>query len=130
MLKTNSREARENIRNYIMKHFDPTGYPVNQNPATFEEAAKIILTTFEEEKRYSNEYVLYHGLSKQDLFVDWCQGLPSILDTCYYYNRSAVDDLALILEQTPKEKSRFDENESELLLSRLIYRELIKGATK
>ena len=89
MLTTNSKQAKENIRAYILEHFDPTGYDVNQNPATFEEAAKIILTTFEEEKRYSSEYVLYHGLSKQDLFVDWCQGLPSILDTCYYYNRSA-----------------------------------------
>ena len=33
-------------------------------------------------------------------------GLPSVLDTCYFYNRSAVDDLGAILEETESEKAK------------------------
>ena len=58
------------------------------------------------------------------MFVDWCQGLPSALDTLYYYNRSAVDDLAAILEETEEEKAKYTEAQAEEILSRLIYREL------
>lgn len=53
-----------------------------------------------------------------------------ILDTCYYYNRSAVDDLGAILEETEEEKARFTEQEAEQLLTDLIYRELTKGAAR
>ena len=47
--------------------------------------------------------------------------------TGYYYNRSAVDDLAGILEETDAEKARYNEQDAEKLLTSLIYRELMKG---
>lgn len=53
--------------------------------------------------------------------------MPSILDTCYYYNRSAVDDLGAILEETAEEKARYSEAQAETLLTSLIYRELVRG---
>lgn len=55
---------------------------------------------------------------------------PPVLDTCYYYNRSAVADLGNILEETPAEMERYTESGAETLLTNLIYRELKKGAAK
>lgn len=130
MLKTNSKKARENIRTYIMDHFDPCGYDVNQNPATFEETAAIILETFAREKFYATQYIYRYGWGGYRVFRDWCQGLPSILDTCYYYNRSAVADLGAILEETPEEMERYTESEAEERLTALIFRELMRGVGK
>ena len=72
----------------------------------------------------------YRDCNEFAAFTDWCQGLPSVLDTCYYYNRSAVEDLGAILEETAEEKARFSEPEAERRLTWLIYRELSKGAAK
>lgn len=66
-------------------------------------------------------------MNEQERFTDWAQGLPSILDTCYYYNRSAVDDLGAILEETAEEKARYSEQNAEQLLTALIYKELVRG---
>jgi hypothetical protein len=130
MLHTNCKQARENIRAYIKDHFDPSGYELEKVPDTFSGIARCILETFADEKRYSTQYYLRYSISDQAAFMDWCQGLPSILDTCYYYNRSAVDDLAKILEETPEEASRYTEAQAENLLTRLIFRELMRGAGK
>lgn len=123
MLRTNTKKAIENIKAYITKGFDGTNYGI-ETPETFEEVARIIYNTFTEEylcgcNRRRNE---------QEVFVEWCQGLPSILDTCYYYNRSAVADLGGILEETEEERSRYTEAQAEETLSRLIYREVRKVA--
>lgn len=117
MLKTNSKKARENIRKYIMRNFDGEVYGEAAN--TFEEAKEIIKKAFYDEKvKYDSR-----RMTIPELFADWCSGLPSILDTCYYYNRSAVADVAEILENGEAGK-KYGEKESEDLLTRLIYREL------
>ena len=128
MLKTNSKKARENIRTYIMDRFDPTGYDLEYTPETFEAVARVILETFQKEKHYHLEYIKAKGISMQAIFTEWCSGLPSILDTCYYYNRSALNELALILEETDAEKGRYSESLAEEMLTYLIYRELQRGA--
>ena len=120
MLKTTTNKARQNIRQYIIAHCDGEsyiGYTITKQPETWEEVAAFIRQTFRDEKRYQIG-------NQQELFIDWCQGLPSALDTCYYYNRSAVDDLAVILEETEEEKAKYTEEEAEYMLSHLIYREL------
>lgn len=122
MLRTNSKKATENIRAYIEENFDCTGYELEKEPETFKEKACFILKTCRAEKRYSS-----FNMSDYKIFEAWCQGLPSLLDTCYYYNRSAVDDLAEILEETAEEKNRFTESEAEEKLTYLIYRELSKA---
>lgn len=122
MLRTNSKKARENLREYIRNIYDGTNYEnAPEDNAPFEQIAAFILNTYESEK-YRNRG------NKQDLFVEWCSGLPSVIDTCYYYNRSAVDDLGAILEETETEKARFDESAAENMLSRLIYMELVRAA--
>ena len=123
MLKTNSKQARENIRTYIIDNVAFDGYGI-ETPATFEGIAAAVLDVFRSEYRYS----IPRHACEQEAFIDWCSGLPSVLDCCYFYNRSAVDDLAAILEETDAEKSRFLESDAEKLLSVLIYRELMKGA--
>lgn len=123
MLKTNSRKAAENIRKYIAENCTFYNYDV-EKPETFPEIARLILKTCNEEKFYR----VYK--SRYEQFKDWCQGLPSFFDTCYYYDRSAVDDLAEILEETKEEASRFTEEKAAEKLTYLIYRELVKGASE
>ena len=124
MLRT--KKAIVNIRAYIMDNFTPENY-TEDPPKDFPEVAAFILDTFRKEKMSDFRY---HNCNEFAAFADWCSGLPSVLDTCYYYNRSAVEDLGAILEETAEEKARFTEPEAERRLTWLIYRELGKGAAK
>lgn len=126
MLKTNCKAARENTRQYIMDHFDPCSY-TDTPPETWPEIARFIMETFYDEKCKLDNRFRAGRISEYELFFDWCQGLPTLLDTCYYYNRSAVDDLGKILEETEKEKSRFTEADAEKRLTHIIYMELQRG---
>lgn len=121
MLKTNSKKAHENIRAYIIANYDPTNYELPETD-NFSEIATNIYKTFQSEKYYRAK-----GIPEFTLFEEWASGLPSIMDTCYYYNRSAVDDLGEILEETESEKKRYTEREAESFLTRLIYNEIKKG---
>lgn len=129
MLKTNSKQAAENIRAYIVDNFTPENYTDNP-PQEWPEIAAFILAAFRSEKYWCPQYVRYYHGSEQAAFADWCAGLPSVLDTLYFYNRSAVDDLGAILEETEQEKARYMEQQAEQLLTSLIYRELKKGERK
>lgn len=126
-LKTTNKEARAAVRQYILDHFNPCGYEFS-GPCTFENVARFILDTHMVEKQYSLEYQAAKGYTNEAVFIDWCQGLPSILDTCYYYNRSAVADLGDILQQSERERAQYTEEQAERLLTHLIYQELVKGA--
>ena len=121
MLRTNSKQAINNIRAYIVNNFDGTNYGI-ETPETFEEVARVIYNTFADEYLY--EY--NRRRNEQEVFTEWCSGLPSILDTCYFYNRSAVEDLGDILEETEAERSRYTEDQAEKYLTYLIYREIKK----
>ena len=129
MLKTNSKKAAENIRAYIVDNFTPENYTDNP-PQEFPEIAAFILDAFRAEKYHLPEDFRYYRHCKLSAFRDWCAGLPSVLDACYYYNRSSVDDLGAILEETEQEKAQYTEQQAEQLLTDLIYRELLKGAIK
>ena len=125
MLMTNSKEAKENVRRYVLDNTDTTDYDLPE-PSTFSEAAHLIWDTFQVEYHYS----MYRYPTIADAFESWCSGLPSILDTCYYYNRSAVEDLGNILEETPEEKAQYTEQDAEKMLTYLIYREIFKAVRK
>lgn len=123
MIRTNSKKAIENIRKYILENFTPY-YEGDVDKTDFKKVAKYIQNAIYTEKiKYDKNAWRY---SKQDIFKDWAQGLPSILDTCYYCNRSAVDDLAIILEETEEEKNKYTQEEAEELLTYLLYREIYK----
>lgn len=129
MLKTNSKKAAENIRDYILDCFTPENYTDNP-PQEWHEIAAFILDTFKSEKYWCPQDVRYYHGSEAAAFADWCAGLPSVLDCCYFYNRLAVDDLSAILEETDEEKARYTEEQAEKTLTALIYRELKKGAAR
>ena len=123
MLRSNSKAVVEKIHQYIVDGIDPEYFGLSEAP-DFPEACKLILTACENEKQYSR------SRSGFETFRDWAQGLPSAFNTCYYYNVSAVDLLADWLEETEAEKSKYSESEAEEMITRLIYRELTKGAAK
>lgn len=129
MLKTNSKKAAENIRAYIMNNFTYENYTDNP-PQEWHEIAAFILDTFKSEKYHLPQDFRYYHYNEQAAFADWCAGLPSVLDCCYFYNRLAVDDLSAILEETDEEKARYTEEQAEKTLTTLIYRELMKGAAR
>ena len=122
MLKTNSKKAVENIRTYILNNYTPEAYSLPET-TDFRTAAKEIYRYFYIEKHDNAEW---GRVPEAVIFADWCGGLPTVFDTCYYYNRSAVDDLGAILEETEAEKALYSESEAESLLTKLIYREIKK----
>lgn len=128
MLKSNSKKARENIRAYIIDHFTPENY-TETPPTDPREIFKFIFNCFTSEKYSTKEDYAYYRNNEQAAFRDWCAGLPSVLDTCYYYNRSAADDVAAILEETEAERAQFSESMAEDLLTSLIYRTIKEGCT-
>lgn len=125
MLKTNSKKAHENVRAYIMDRENCAEYAANfpENP-TFADVAKAIYADF---YRVYNSDWTKKSYSEQAYFAEWAAGLPGILDTCYYYNRSAVEDIAMILEESEEERKNYSESDAEKLLSTMIYREIKKG---
>jgi hypothetical protein len=122
-------KAKENIQQYIINNFTPESY-TDENITGFKNVATFILKTFRAEKYSCTADYGYYKCNEYFAFADWCAGLPSLLDTCYYYNRSATADVAKILEQTESESGKYSESESEQLLTMLIYRELKRGESK
>lgn len=127
MLKTNSKKAVENIRNYIVSIYNDEWQDTKQD-APFEEIAKAIYDTFVAQK-WCFEKRRYNA-TEQGAFEDWARGLPSILDTCYYYNRPAKTDLQSILEETDQEASKYSDSQAEATLTYLIYREIKKAVER
>ena len=132
MLKTNTKKAIENIRKYIVDNFN--GYEDGNSERIKELAEEDLNENFPQLARYINnafywEYVHYdtrRNISTFELFKEWAQGLPSVLNCDYYCNRSAVTDLGDILEETEQERNKYSESDAEDMLTRLIYRELEK----
>lgn len=125
MLKTNSKQARANIHNYIIDGFSPEGY-TDTPPTDWHGIAVFIYDTFRSEKWCCKEDYSYYRGNEWKAFLDWCSGLPSVLDTCYFYNRSAVEDLGDILEETKAERTQYEESTAENILTMLIYNEIRK----
>ncbi len=141
MLKTNSKQARENIRAYIS---EGAGEYVEDglNLATWHNIAVYIWEDF---NRVYDNIPAYKR--NEQLFVDYSRGLPLWIGDIWYtdYHR-AEQVLAGILEETPAEveyiklrsypQRRLTENERDYLfrercadlLMRLIYREIVKEA--
>lgn len=117
MLKTNSKAVRERVQHFINTHVDFSGYVLEKRPETPAEINKAIFCCFRFESRFSRI------VNEQERFIDWCSGLPSVLDCAFYYN-SAVEMLGNILEETETEKSKYTEADAERLFAYLIYKEV------
>lgn len=128
MLRTTCKQALNNIHKYIMENTDLSNYSIKLKTNDFKEYALTIYDIFYAEVGHYYTRTLHYP--EQKAFEHWCQGLPSALNTCYYYNRSAVEDVAKILEESETEKGKYTEEEAEKLLTWLIYREIKKVVDK
>ncbi len=132
MLKIRSKEAQFNLSQYILWYFIPDDYDDAPQPkghdgqytgAQFHEVALYIFKTFAQETKWQ-ELPLY------ERFHNWAQGLPTIIDLCYHYNRSAVKDVAEILEETPEEADKYTEDKAAKLLDTMILHALVKEVAR
>lgn len=136
MLKSNTKKAIENINNYILQHQNVVEYAdyynIKIDDTDIKQVSNFVLAVFyreylKEDNRYKGKTVL----TSCNIFIDYLQGLPSVFDACYYYNRLASDDIASILEESEEEKqkyiNKYGESECEKRLSGMIYNQLIKN---
>ena len=111
----NSAVNNAKIKQYIMNHYDPSDYDNLPEDGTFSDVSDAIYQTFRNEMYPSNEVV-----PEGRMFQEWMQGLPAVIDAGYYYNRSAVEDLASVCE-SDEELDETDESVAEEALTWLIW---------
>ena len=134
-MKTNCKKAIENIKNFILENFDPVGpgykeyYYFESIPDSekWEECKKIIKKVVYDEKiRHDLRTLHKNYINYKMFFTEWCQGLPSILNTDYYVKPIAKKIIMEILEESEEEAEKYTEEEAETLLTHLLYREIYK----
>lgn len=138
MLRTNSEKAKENIRLWILANYTPEDYANafqtetgEYTPENFPAVSASIMDVFRREKGFD---VRRHGL--EIAFIDWMQGLPSILDIYPLLGGwSASEILGDWLEETAEEKetySKKDEDGEKAMKTalRLVFREVQIGVEK
>jgi hypothetical protein len=126
MLRTNSKQARENIARYIVDYAEEemqeqNAWNAKDGGKQYKNVYDFVLDSFI--NQYSHE-IRRRGAYRA--FEDWSRGLPIGNLFCYYYNRSAHDDLRELLEESEAEAARYSEERSEEVLTLLIFRELEK----
>lgn len=136
MIKTNSKELNAKIKNLIIECYNDSeeyyGFEGRTMATNYNDICKDILNAFENEKVKHDCQYKAGRISKQDLFMDWMQGLPtafSISDDIFYFN-DALDYLGELLEQTENEKAKYTTEQAEKTACYLFYRELTKHASK
>lgn len=137
MLRTNSKKAKENIRLWILANYTPEDYANAFQTETgeytlenFPEVATSIMDAFHKEKGFD---VRRHGL--KIAFIDWMQGLPSILGTLSLLGWEVTEILGNWLEETAEEKeaySKRDEDGEKAMKTalHLVFREIQAGLEK
>ena len=138
MLRTNSKKAKENIRLWILANYIPENYANafqtgtgEYMPENFPEVAASIMDAFHKEKGFD---VRRYGL--EIAFIDWMQGLPSILETLtLLHGWEVAEILGNWLEETAEEKeaySKKDEDGKKAMETalHLVFREIQAGAEK
>jgi hypothetical protein len=132
MLRTNSKKAIENVKAYVVewcKDYLVSDYGKEEKDLqTSEQVLDGVYEVFMDEYgRRDYRTRKRGGFVGFDVFKDWAQGLAMGGLFCYYYNRSAVDELGAILEESEEEKARYTEEQAEETLTRLIFREIEKA---
>lgn len=137
MLKTNSKQARENLRKYIIETSEDyliecAEYDGKQiDTSNFSAVASAVYETFMNE--YGSAWIgtgnaigSRRNMPENAVFRKYAEGLPcgGLFD---YFLHSAVDTVGNILQETEAEKSRFTETKAENMLTSLIYREIKKA---
>lgn len=118
MLKTNSRQAKDNLKSYIMTAWN---LEPEEQGRTWEETREAIKESFYFQA-YRSEYERRQNM--QEAFKNWLAGLPKGLGD--FYLCQAVKDLGNILDQTEAERNRYTEDQACNTLSYLIFREVYR----
>ena len=118
MLKTNSRQAKENLKSYIMTAWN---LEPEEQGRTWEETREAIKESFYFQA-YRSEYE--RKQNKQEAFKNWLSGLPHGLGD--FFLCQAVEDLGNILNQTEAERNKYTEDQANESLAYLIYREVMQ----
>lgn len=135
MLKTNSKKAIENIKKEIMDAYEGAEeyytYDGKELKKEYNDICKDIMDAFYNEKCKFDSCYVSGRISKQNLFMDWMQGLPTAFPVSDdVFLESASEWVAKILEETEQEQQRYSDEEAEKLACYLLYRELEKHANK
>lgn len=134
MLRTTNKKVKATIENYINEsvanwaddNFNYLTIDEFEELKTYEGQCNLVIDKFLNEMVKGNKNAKYY--SYYNLFVEWCEGQPSALDTGYYLH-SAKSLLADWLEETPEEASRYTELEAENRITQLLWREITKHAS-
>lgn len=128
MLRTNSKKARANVIEYTKQDADYLEDNYEYTAETDVDLLASVYGVFLSEKSYELQKNKF--INEYNIFKEWAKGLAMGGLFCYYYNRSAVDDLGDILEETEEERQRYSESEAEEMLTRLIWREVVESYNK
>lgn len=139
MLRTNSKEARNRVKNFIIENVYPFDYDGHEELKAIitDEADKdshserawtltkeaINEVFYDEYLKHDNRYKVGR-ISKQELFSEWCYGLPTFFECEFLHRDSAVKALGDLLDETEAERNRYTEEEAEKCFLYLIFREL------
>lgn len=122
MLRTNSKQAKQNLQAYIMKAWNIED---GEEARSWKATASAVWSDFIR-CAYSSEYE--RKQNRQEAFEGWLQGLPRGLGDFYLYE--AVRDLGDILEETEEERNRYTEDQASEKLATLIYCEVEREANR
>lgn len=135
MLKTNSKEVMNRIKNLILESYESAEeyytFEGRQAQKEYNDICKDIMNVFYIEKRNNDCRWKARRISEQDLFYDWLQGLPTAFPVSDdIFLRNAVDFLGNLLDETDQEKKKYTDEQAEKQCCNLLYRELNKHARK
>lgn len=137
MLRTNSKKAKENIRIWILANYTPEDYANafqtetgEYMPENFPAVSASIMDVFHKEKGVD---VRRYGL--EIAFIDWMQGLPSILETFSLLGWEVTEILGNWLEETAEEKEAYSKKDEDgqkamKIALHLVFREIKAGLEK
>ena len=135
MRKLNCKEVNEALKKEIMDNYESAEeyftYDGAEMKTEYNDICKDILKMFEREKLNSDSRYKAGRISKQDLFVDWMQGLPTAFPVADdIFLGSAAEWLGNILDETEAEKQKYSDSKAERTSCLILYRELNKHAQK
>lgn len=150
MLKTNSKEVKNAIREFIAagaidwalsaneydreNGYEPMAEAVEleklsskgeENTDVQKAAAALVWKCFQND--IEGDYRLGRE-PMQSIFDSWLRGLPGVVGSEDFLLRSAVDFMAGILQESEAEKAKYSESDAEDLAAYLVWREVSKLA--